>query len=1004
MKSQKRSRTEQARPYLYAWITEFSVAAPDSGDLLQDLEIGTKRIQRAHERRGGSESEFDHFVFATTGSADLTEVTFFNHIYHFFEIAESSSRSSRRSIGARCLTETELEQVETTCDEYKIVPISDLAREDPERPLMSVIYLRLSAAARLCVGTGSEWDPSSLTLIDEFLSRFFSSKKTERSSERKTVWALYDETLRANPGGKSARYVPIRITPLIGLDTVDIAFVVRARSLEQIAALTLVARHQRLGSLWPALDAHPDHVRRMKNLLGISIVSSDWNIAALFREVRTNWGLRVHWNADSKVGRLERAEDPERLIAAATVSLTLARVAPDRTMEPMASFGLVDTLRQKNKVEVSAKNHSLVLFGPFDTVLTPSSEELFRALSLSDIQSHFRQLTGIEFDGGSKMRKGIWPSTEIAVWVEIPEGWEYPEYVLMKEFRKLLHKRRERNFARVGRRSMIRQWLDGARKFGISYSTTNIMVNLLLGFMVYLERDPERFSELIPTIRYIIDSVTPSEPEVADAKGRQQPSQSEIRWMIARANEHFTALARTSFPLQTPITPFASATNTGHQLATEAFLCLADELAQNIAPGYKLLVLESAGGGLVCEPANLRLIALRVSPFVIHYPISWQIASELARCRLSSSSWEELPDREQRSFRKFLREGGVSPVAGADVSSCLADFGVALDSQATGSHSRVIVLPLTKILGDLVVDLLLWRSLCLKSDGVDEGFRRFWLIHGPRIVSAKRDLFGHMPPDISVTCQLTLRVFFSNYLISVASSARLRAGHDGETAFDWISSLVRLLGRLKDETFHLERKTVDLDFEGRSFVHLQCLKTDLGIPDEKWSVAMKLLGSGLNELQSERQWVLEIMDKWLNLSRRLVNFWLWRDTRESAVRKHYCAYLSKLLNEWETSDPWPPFIRHYGTGVESEGAEGRLDLLVPRHRKRASDPSGGFISLRGGVFLRGKGSAIHKRSAYDSNLEAQTDYHSKTGFLIKRLADRGRRIRFMHLESFLLRQ
>ncbi len=1004
--------SEDPSPYLYAWITEFSVAAPDATDILTDLSLGASTIHESQCPRSTPQKEFDHCILATLGTTDLIEIAFFNHLYHFFEIAESSSRSSKRSVGTRCLTAAELENLTTESRDYNLVPIDQLTLENARLPLIAIMSLRLSSLAKICVGSDDTTCPESATLLDAFLRRSFHRRNNSATQDGST-WNLYRSILTSTLDEPGSTSTPkLLITPLSGLDSVDFIFLVRARNLEQIAALALAMRLQKLGTIWPTTSTGPDpkYLKTAKELLGYSnTIALDWNRTALFKEIKTNWGLRVMKSKESGDWRLERYRDAETQIAKAAVSFSLTRVAPDRIRASMKPFGIINSLQQRGKVQIDTARRSLVLFGEFDTLLTPSVEDLFRTVTLLDLQNHFRYLTGVESryltgvepERQSALEAGIWPSTEIAVWIRMPVGIKRPTYKLMKRFRQRLHNRRVRDFGRLGERlSMTKRWLTGAQRLGLPYSTTSTMVNLLPAFLSSLEREPERFSELLPAIRYLIDIVALHDAPLEPKATSPEPTQADIRWLLSRTKEAFETLTHDHYPLQSSNITLRAEGAAGHRIANDAFYCMAESLNSALAHSHRIIVLPTVGGGLTSESGPRNLTVLRASSFVLHYPISWLIASELTHRRLQSTHLSDLPSEEQRSLHKLLVKADCDLDDRTLVIEALGALGGAFDSSASHSPSRVFTSSFSRILGEIIADLTLWRSLCIDSDDGAEGIRRLWFIHGPALVSAKRDSCGSRSLGLPRLSDLILRVFFSNFL---ADSHPAQPGETSKPhAAPWHKPFLVLLNDLKNNQLRLENyHTLELDYHARSYMHLQCLRLDLGIPDAMWSTAIDSMSWSFSDVNNNKSRAASLIHQSLVLAKSMVDFWLWQESTEHPGRRLFCRYLSRLISDWETSDPWPPFIRSHS--VELNVSRGSMaNVSVARERLRSSDPKGGFISIRGGVFLRGNCSSLALEDNYAADLEAQKAYHIKTGTLIKRLADCSRTIRTRHLRDFLL--
>ncbi len=962
--------------FSYAWITEFGVAAPDATNAFQNLEDRARKLQRTHRELGGTGVEYDHCLMATMGNTDIVEIAYFNHIYHLLEIAESSVRSSRRSIGVRYLTRAETATITTAGDHYRIHHLDRLLKKDADQPpLLAILYLRLSAAAKLCVpeDRSEPLHKTSATLLDTFIGRFFQPNAP--------VWQLYKSICSAtlNEVNTDPSCESLHIAPLIGLDSVDVVLVVRAVRLEQIAAIALAIKHQRLGFVWPATreGKYETWTADMSAFLRTpDDISTEWNSSPLFKEVRTIWGLplRPTGSEAAKRWRFDKSRYWDLPAAKAAIPASRIRVAPDRLEETFEPIGLAKSICDYQTDEIqSNERRTFVLLGEFDNLSLPSANSMTRELTTTDIRYHFQHFMGTNPEE-SAIKEGIWPSSEIAIRITIPEDVELPTFSLMRRFIGRFRRKRSADLERFASElSLTERWLESAKELGLPYSTTNLVVNIIHSFMVFLEKDPERFSDLLPALLHLLET-TESYPT---------PPQPDLIWLVSTLNELFNLLARQFWPLQPQGFTLGLEGNVGYRPAGDAFMAYAKTLAADILPDHQILFLDHAGGGLTCKYGPFKYITLRTSLFTLHYPMTWLVSSELAHCRLRSTVVGALPDKCKHYIYSIFNLLGQSVDSSDPISVALEKLNEMIYSSNDSGMNSIFGDTLRVSLTTPIADLFLWRSVTRGREPAADGLKRFWFIHGPGLISKIRNTYGRRSTSIPAINQAILRVFFVTYLMHSTFSG---------TQIDksWASRLLLLLERLQDREFRLGDypSTQKLTYQDQAYVYLQCMRIDLRIPETKWATATGGLRDSFQNIYNNAPDLVEFTTIWLNMTQSLLDKWLLREYHESPVTDLFCDYLLQLTEDWSTSDPWPPFIdRHV---VQTKDVNGLIsNISAPRPRLREDNPSGGFISLRGGVFVK----------SLDNSLHGQRDYHRKTGQLLKRLADCTRPIRFRQLRK-----
>jgi hypothetical protein len=455
----------------------------------------------------------------------------------------------------------------------------------------------------------------------------------------------------------------------------------------------------------------------------------------------------------------------------------------------------------------------------------------------------------------------------------------------------------------------------------------------------------------------------------------RRPRPRELVRMYGMVEELASSRVRRTHPLKRPGAGLAVHGHAGHQLPRDAFVVFVESLARHLGHGGgAILVLDSPGVGLSCEPAPGGAVAIQVSTMALHHPLHWASAHELAHALFEQRSPPPAVTRgcERVDVRLFeaaaeLRVASKVELRGADsLAVHLRAMVTDLEDAGAVSTKRDLAAALASLAEEVPADLLLRDSLALPKDSPAQTSARFWFVMGPCLLFDLQDSFGATPlPDVVVQT-LLLRFWLVERLVE--GQLQPEAWAEG------LSMLVETGRRVASP------KPGDPPFTEGSFGRLLVsVKEDLGIPNPIWHKALTRFEGLLDDLDSEEELARDlaaVVAAWLKLVqavRAKLAPALERDEGDPWLG--FTRYVQRLMKpchfsyptgelagpvegDWQVASPWPPFVRDHGHARDS---------LVTDNQRWTEE--GVVISRRGGVMAGRNGQRHYNRMTTDFVLE-----------------------------------
>lgn len=957
---------------LFASITEFGFVPGKTSRVLVDL--------RRHARELDEVFRHEHYLIKTFGTTDLIEIALFNHYFRFAQASLSSSQTLRRSVGARC---PEKEDLPKNHPDHICTVRDVLEGNGDHRPLLAVVFMGLSPIPDLCLPIGSK--PLAWSVLESLC------KKDSR------FWESYRNVLKAC-GDEQPEY-PL-IAPLIGLDSVELILIARASTLEQLLALGWATRGQNLGDIWPPED-FPRALERAKELLHPEIGRKDeleqhWRLCPLSRGSTTVVGIRVRApDSRNALWRLEELPgDANPVVTKGAAFLIYAEHSPG-LMAPIAiehghESGQVNPADQDSDDEIIDDDDRLMLFDRADTLQTFAADrrllfKMARPRRLHQVRDQLSLLAGLE---GVTPSNDLQTRTVIAVRLKIPrDQLRGLDPDLPNLFRHRLHAWRERHLDKKHDEGWTARWLRATQKKGISYSATNGVINTISAVLSRLDNDLTGFADILPALHRLIE-----------AAEDQRTDPSDIVWLAEVVERIVGSRSRRDQSLQVPHDTLAFEAHAGYRLPREAFVALAESLAEDVLSNSEtktssrqsfVVVRDTPGAGISSRIGPCRWTVLGISALNLHDPIHWLVTHELVHGRLAHTMVKELDAEELTALN--------SMTATVKRLRTLTDESVdmtfhRISEQLRHLHRRTLAEPLveamSRYLAELAAELCLWSLLEPAKDESAQTGRRFWFAHGPGLIFAHLHRYGSRPLFATTLQTLILRCLLISGLTEREVSSTRQFLTAALRELNELAAHMRLKGPSHrwDATPppNVERWRHHLPSMGirRALTRLQCLKEDLRIPDGSWLFAVSRLLEALRFAKEKSPEVLEFIDGWLGFSSALARGTLRTGgDRHQEVRALYCEYLSELMATWgDTADPWPPFV---------EGHRMKDDSLVTFRRRR---------SIFGVAFTR-RGTVLVEKARGD--MEGQRDYERRTLQFIGAMAEHARDLRYRKLLKYL---
>ncbi len=1014
--------SEEDRQQYFGWVTEFGAAPARGYNLLSDLSARAMRLNESFE--------FNHQLVGTFGGTDVVEISYFHHFFHFGQVASSSSQAFRRSVGVRCPGRYELGGEER---HENIVPIQGVM-ETPNLPVFAVMYLKFSPVLSLCASSYFDdfgrQNPVrflkdrriSPMLADQFVWKLGRSRAL--AGDVYGFWTFYERMLASISGlSPSDLDVDIKISPLVGLDSVDVVLLIRAQRLEQIAAVAWAMRNQRVSSYWPASE-YGGVLRRARELVGEKVAIKHWDESPLFSGTTSIWGFPVRrdfegesWSfgyegvdsvamSSRNAGEMNASVSKSLLGRSVVVFVSTGFEPGDlgASIDPgfheiVNSFGEASGSARK---AVTASDGSegdggyrfVMLFDRADNMVGDQWAGLARDVSAKEIQNYIEYL--LEFYGGDAGRKsdGLDPSRgngEIRrIWTQTSFGvlMTVSREDVLREPRKYLVELFRNRLSGLGVHlkrgevpSWTEMWLYHAKRLGVMYSATNSMVNTISTVVEHLLDDHEEHIDFLDTVSYLIEFV---KDETA--------TPGEVKQLAGLINYLVDARGRRDHPLRLPNASLAIDGYAGLGLSRQAFGVLVEGLMSRLGISGKLMIMSSQDVGMAYETGPADCSLFRVSDFSLYFPVSWTVPHMMAHVYLDHAPAGEvlgsaLLGRCKTSM--FVKHDGDC------LDLVLSHMGARLRDIGEGTPASPMCRGLAQALKKVVADMISWASF-MKGSFV-RTHRRFWLNQGLALVYSSKDLYGNERVPMQVTVSVLVRIILLNEWASMAKGDVEGYVVFGKVKFSDFLDRVIQLGKCDWSCCEMSGlgtiETLWGDPQGMNELCAYAMREDLLAWRDQWQACLQRLVDAAKYVRGSKE-IADIFDQWQEVNGDVVaslglgSFALDSENSWSC----YLSYLDMLLEEWQDSaDPWPAFISGRTRSMEQEPAATRLE-----HRRRSKDLPGVFASRRGAIFLEDGESMTGTRS-----FRSQIVYHRKTSCFIGELVEYARRSRFARLVDHL---
>lgn len=984
----------------FASITEFGAVSAGYRRVLDDL--------RRRQERLSPLLEPERLLVGTLGTTDLVEILLFDSFFPLSEVGGSVAHAFRRAIGAWCpqpgdpLPAPPPGQGVDAGAEATLVCAQDIAREDPSRPFLGVIYAKASPVAHLCLPIAGE--PGGQVMSHALVRHFLDPAAGAWTQDLGLYLRL---ALGEHPLPEGCPRV--LVCPLGGLDSVDLVVLLRAARLEQIGAAAWALRRQGLGTLWPAAQfGTAIENGRMLGHLGPEDQSVHWDHTPLFHSTSTTLGVPVRQRPSRPeeahlVGRYA-AEDPgpwwvwecprgdTRPAAGELAMLVRYRFQP----------GYFRNL-SSDAAGAPSSGALLQLFGQRDALAynrnilqEPGGIRPVRTYSVDELLGFMSGLTG---SASSPHPHGINSITELALVVHNPEALRehMPTSHLVERFYGRVHAVREFHLLRrpdgyPG--PWIGTWLQGAKVAGLSYPVTNGVLNLIASVLDYLDEDLEGFLDLLPPLQLLVDwadayrrqagvdrvldrPLTDSDyanwaREIWDhARDQPLPPQLQSAAAFSRFHDSLEQLAtfrgRRDHPLRAPQGTLAFEGHAGYRVSRDAFSTYVKSLAAAFRPTGRdtlgrFIILDSATGRPTCQTDSGGTAIVRVSAMAVHHPIHWVFGHEIAHASFSLVPVNSRPELYRTGHALAQAAGLNLKQLKGTVAQLLSAVSDSLWDEFAADDASPFCRAAADVLTEVAADLLEWRSLQLEGDGSDAAAARFWFVTGPGLVHGLRDIYGSAPVGLRRISRLFLRVYFVSRFIQRRMAP--------EAWREDLQDLCEWLFNLREE---MSERTRDLPLDRMAdqdlIERLRCLKEDLDIPDEPWHTAVvnfvldHSITSGPEDADhAQYQRVQAVIDAWIPFVEALLNLAPPPAPTDGDPRGLYATYLDRLmaLEGWEVCRPWPQII----PGHPDEGSFHTPDTR--RRSRRRPEFSTPAVSSRGGVMLA---SAERRRAYHELTLD-----------------------------------
>lgn len=645
-------------------ISEVVVDTYPLKTVLDDLAL---RHQRLADFRDGQIPR----LFYTLGSADVVEILRVNDFFPMVEAPVSSGYVFRRATGAVELPG--LTHVHADPDSkgvvYETKPLAVTLDERGDLPLFAVFFLKIAPWLKIAAPVNPDHP-----LAERAIRSLFEPGGT--------AWPHADLLLqRIWPERASAR---VTLTPLVGLDAVELILVMRASRLEPMGALLGALRLATGGDLLG--NGEQAAVTRFLGSLGLrNLAEQDLGEGARFVDSHGLVGVEIDRDGDGWATRVNHEDDTHiahdaRLLVRAKYPPGSGHAARERLAELLErpyngylSLGLTDFW---DVVGTSDGERSPLTAGRF--------ARLLHDLAGTGGAARTASISHLAFPTGSR--------------VESPAGSPDDGVRASYDADLLAFKKHALG---ENTRGILEQWKESAKEHHFPYALTNAVINAITSVLSGLATDLQNNAEVLRAMFKLVAAASTGDLD-------------RVRRLYGTVESIIFRRGRRDNPFQPPSFSLAFACNAGHGVAREAFVAFVREIERAFGEPEDTIIVDIPHG----ENWAVRTGGepeLGLSALDVWLPLGWVQAHEVAHLlRLRTDKGGSDVARWLRAFRHKRWTFTQAGVAAGE--------------------------PAAELWAELEADLALWWHLFHGRQSPDHSL--FLFVLGPAVVSSLRSQFN----------------------------------------------------------------------------------------------------------------------------------------------------------------------------------------------------------------------------------------------------------------------